>query len=102
MAKEINSLEFQTEVLDEKISVLVDFFAEWCAPCKMLAPILEQLSSEIEGKGKVVKVDIDKNSDLADKYGITAVPTLILFKNGEIVSKNAGIQSFEQLKSMFE
>ncbi len=102
MAKIISASEFEEEVLREELPVLVDFFAEWCAPCKMLAPILEQLSEETAGSAKIVKVDIDKNNDLAQKYGITAVPTLIIFKNGEIMNKSAGLQPLEKLKNMLK
>ena len=100
MAKIIDAASFETEVLNSDIPVLVDFFAEWCAPCKMLAPILEKLATELDGKVSVVKIDIDKDTDLATKYGITAVPTLIAFKNGEAVNKTTGLQSLESLKSI--
>ena len=100
MAKIINADSFEEEVLNSDIPVLVDFFAEWCAPCKMLAPILENLATELEGKASIVKIDIDKDIDIATKYGITAVPTLIVFKNGEEVNKTTGLQSLESLKSI--
>ena len=100
MAKIIDSASFETEVLNSDIPVLVDFFAEWCAPCKMLAPILEKLAEELAGKANIVKIDIDKDIDLATKYGITAVPTLIVFKNGEVINTTTGLQPLESLKSL--
>ena len=100
MAKIIDSASFETEVLNSDIPVLVDFFAEWCAPCKMLAPILEKLAEELAGKANIVKIDIDKDIDLATKYGITAVPTLIVFKNGEVIYTTTGLQPLESLKSL--
>lgn len=100
MAKIIDSASFETEVLNSDIPVLVDFFAEWCAPCKMLAPILEKLADELAGKANIVKIDIDKDIDLATKYGITAVPTLIVFKNGEVINTTTGLQPLESLKSL--
>ena len=100
MAKIIDSASFETEVLNSDIPVLVDFFAEWCTPCKMLAPILEKLADELAGKANIVKIDIDKDIDLATKYGITAVPTLIVFKNGEVINTTTGLQPLESLKSL--
>ncbi len=90
MAKIIASLEFENEVLKSDIPVMVDFYAEWCGPCKMIAPFLEDLSKEMEGKAKVVKVDIDKANDIAITYNIRSVPTLMFFKDGEMVDKIVG------------
>ena len=80
--KQIRSNEFQKEVLESSIPVLVDFAASWCGPCKMMGPVLEQLSAEYEGKVKIVKVDIDESMDLAQKYQIMSVPNMIFFKDG--------------------
>ena len=102
MAKVINSNEFQKDVLNGNGTVLVDFFAEWCGPCKMIAPALEELSSEMEGKAKIFKVDVDKSGDLAQKYGVMGVPTLMIFKNGEAVDKMVGFQPKQHLKSKLE
>lgn len=98
MARELNSNEFQDEVLNSKDAVLVDFSATWCGPCKMLAPIVEELGTEMEGKVKVFKVDVDKSGDIAEKYSVMAVPTVIIFKNGEAVDKMVGFQPKEVLK----
>jgi len=86
----------------EKGLVLVDFWAPWCGPCKMIAPVLEELSGEIEGKANIVKVDVDNNQETAGKYGIMSIPTLILFKDGEIVEKVAGFQPKEALAQLIE
>jgi thioredoxin 1 len=102
MAKVINSREFKDEVLNSNDVVLIDFFAEWCGPCKMLAPIVEELSKEMAGKAKVFKVDVDKSGDIAQKYGIMGVPTVIIFKNGTAVDKMVGFQPKEVLKSKVE
>ncbi|HOA81668.1 MAG TPA: thioredoxin [Defluviitaleaceae bacterium] len=87
MAKELTSQEFQSEVLEATELVLVDFFATWCGPCKMMSPIIDQLAEEMKGKAKVYKVDVDQARDLAAKYRIMSVPTLIFFKNGEVVEQ---------------
>lgn len=103
MAKVINSREFKDEVLNSNNDVvLVDFFAEWCGPCKMLAPVVEELSIEMAGKAKVFKVDVDKSGDIAQKYGIMGVPTVMIFKNGTDVDKIVGFQPKEVLKSKVE
>lgn len=102
MAKVINSQEFQSEVLDGSGVVLVDFFATWCGPCKMLAPVLEELSTELEGKVKILKVDIDESGDIASKYGIMSVPTMITFKDGKEVDKSVGFSSKADLKAKLE
>ncbi|AKN31588.1 thioredoxin [Clostridium carboxidivorans P7] len=102
MAKVINSSEFQKDVLNSNETILVDFFAEWCGPCKMVAPVLEELSTEMEGKAKIFKVDVDKSGDLAEKYGITGVPTLMIFKDGKAVDKIVGFQPKEILKSRLQ
>ena len=81
----LSSSDFDEEVLKSDIPVLVDFFADWCGPCKMMAPIVEQLATEYTGKLKVGQVNVDDNPDLAGKYGVMSIPTFIIFKNGEIV-----------------
>ncbi|NLK98073.1 MAG: thioredoxin [Epulopiscium sp.] len=90
MAKQLTNQEFQTEVLDSKELVLVDFFATWCGPCKMMAPVIDQLAEEMDGKAKIFKVDVDEARDLAAKYRIMSVPTLMFFKNGEVVDQIMG------------
>src|SRR3989338_280116 len=100
--KEISDNEFETEVLKSNMPTLVDFWATWCGPCKALAPKMEQLSSEFEGKIKFTKLDVDQNPDTPPKYGIRGVPTLILFKKGKVLKQLVGDQSLACLKSFFK
>ena len=104
MADEIILTEenFDKEVLKSDIPVLVDFWAEWCGPCKMVAPTIEELAKEYSGKAKVGKVNVDQNPSIAEKYGIRGIPTLILFRNGEIGEKMVGVQSKETLAGMID
>lgn len=100
MAKVINSSEFNSEIKDGV--VVVDFFATWCGPCKMLAPIFEELGSEMSGKVKFLKVDVDQSSDIAMKYKVASVPTMAVFKNGESVDKIVGFVPKEKIKATVE
>ena len=81
---------FKKEVLEANLPVLVDFFADWCAPCKMAGPVIEELAKEYEGKIKVGKINIDENQKISEKYGILSIPTVIIFKNGEEVKRQVG------------
>ena len=94
----VNKDDFENEVLGSDTPVLVDFFATWCGPCKMLSPILEQVAEESD-KVKIVKTDIDENMDIAEKYGIMSIPTLIMFDKGEEVAREVG---FKQKKDILE
>ena len=82
---------FDAEVKNSDIPVVVDFWAEWCGPCKQIGPALEELSNEMEGQIKVVKVDVDNNQEFAAKYGVRNIPTVLLFKDGEVVDKQVGV-----------
>ena len=86
----VSDKTFDTEVLKASEPVLVDFFAEWCGPCKAMAPALDQVASDMKGKLKVVKVDVDQNPGIASKYGIRAMPTLMIFKGGKQVASHVG------------
>lgn len=96
----VNESNFQEEVLNSDIPVLVDFWAPWCGPCRLIAPIVEEIAVELEGKAKVVKVNTDENPNLAMKYGIRAIPTIMVFKNGRVVDTKVGVQSKEVLKAL--
>lgn len=102
MEKVFTSANFDEEVLKASGPVLVDFFATWCGPCKMMAPAIEKLAEEYEGKASVGKLDVDENMDIASRYGIMNVPTLIIFKNGEIVNKMIGLQNLNSLKKALD
>ena len=90
--KEFNDQNFETEVLKSSTPVLVDFWAEWCMPCRMLAPTIDKIAKDYAGKVKVGKVDTDSNRDVSIKYGINAIPTVILFKNGQVAQKFVGLR----------
>lgn len=86
----INKDNFQTEVLDYQGKVLVDFWAPWCGPCQMLGPVMEELSTELEGKAKVVKINVDEEQQLSNKYEISGIPAVLLFVNGEVKENIVG------------
>ncbi len=95
----VSEQNFQTEVLDSSLPVLVDFTAVWCGPCKMVAPIVEQLSTEWQGKVKVVKCDADQNPNVLMKYGIMGIPTIMMFKGGQVAERVTGYQPKDKLVS---
>jgi len=92
----VTDADFQAEVLSSETPVLVDFWAEWCGPCKMIAPVLEEIANDYEGRLKVCKVDVDANPDLPGKFGILGIPTLIVFKGGSAVQTKVGALSKAQ------
>ncbi len=98
----LDSGNFEAEVIRSEIPVLVDFWAEWCGPCKMLAPVLEDLAGEYKGKVKLAKVNIDDQGELAIKYSIQSIPTLLLFKDGEIRAQHVGAKSKSVLKQSLD
>lgn len=87
---EVTDASFENDVLQSDVPVLVDFWAVWCAPCRMIAPVVEELASEYEGKLKVAKMDVDHNPNVPTKYGIRSIPTLLVFKNGQVVDQMLG------------
>jgi len=98
MANAFTDNNFKAEVLEVKGLVLVDFWATWCGTCMMLSPIIDALAQEYEGKIKVGKVDVDQNSDVATAYGISSIPCLLLFKDGELIDRKVGAAPKAQLK----
>lgn len=93
---------FESEVLNSDLPVLVDYWAEWCGPCKVIAPVLEEIASEYDGKIKICKLDIDANEDTPPKYGIRGIPTLMLFKNGAVEATKVGALSKSQLTAFLD
>lgn len=100
--KHFSNDTFQSEVLQGSGPILVDFWAPWCGPCKMLGPVIDGLADELSGKAVVGKVDIDDEPDLAAKYGVVTIPTIILFKDGQEVNRLVGVQSKLTLTQMVE
>ncbi len=99
---QLTDATFEDEVLADGVTALVDFWAEWCMPCKMLAPTIDELAVEYAGKLKVTSLDTDNNREVAIKYSISAIPTLILFKNGEMVKQFVGLQQKPDLKAAID
>jgi len=94
----VSDRDFETEVLKSAEPVVVDFWAEWCGPCKMIAPALEEIAGTMNGKVKIVKLNVDENPQTAAKYGIMSIPTLMLFKNGELASRQVGAAPKQKLE----
>ena len=100
--KHVTDDTFDAEVLQAQTPVLVDYWAEWCGPCKAIGPTLEEVAKDYAGKLKVAKVNVDENQEIPRKYGIRGIPTLILFKNGEEVAKKVGAMSKSQLTAFLD
>ena len=99
---EVTDSLFESSILKSDIPVLVDFWASWCAPCKAIAPIVEEIASDYSGKVKVVKMNVDENPATPGKYGVRGIPTLILFKNGQVVDQVVGAVPKNQIKALVE
>ena len=93
----VTGKDFESQVIKSDLPVLVDFWAEWCGPCRMIAPILEEVAKDLAGKLKIVKVNIDEEQELAAKHNIMSIPTMLLFKNGEAIEQIVGAMPKEQL-----
>ena len=100
--KAVTDSSFQADVIDSDLPVLVDFWAEWCGPCKMIGPALEEISGELADKVVIAKVNIDENPDAPGRYGVRGIPTMILFKNGEVADTKVGAAPKSALKGWLE
>ena len=101
MELNLSSENFEKEVLNSEQPVLVDFYAEWCGPCKMMAPIIEEIAGELQGKAKVGKINVDENQELAMEYNVMSIPTLIIFKDGKEAKRFVGATDKEDLLNDF-
>ncbi len=103
MSLKLTDANFQSEVIDSNVPVLVDFWAEWCGPCKMIGPVIDQVAAELEGQAKVGKVNVDEARDLAVKYNVRSIPLLLFFKNGEVKDQVVGASiTKDQLKAKLQ
>jgi len=93
---------FENDVLKSSVPVLVDYWAEWCGPCKMIAPILDEIAGDYQGKLKIAKVNVDENQQVTQKYGIRSIPTLMMFKDGNVQAQKVGAMSKSQLAAFIE
>jgi len=102
MAFEFTDANFKEKAIDTEGVAVVDFWAEWCGPCRMITPIIEELSKEYEGKATIGKVNVDENPEVSMKYGIRSIPTVLVLKNGEVVDKQVGVTTKQKLVDKIE
>jgi thioredoxin 1 len=98
----VTGQNFATEVLESSVPVLVDFWAEWCGPCRQIAPVLDELATEYNGRFKIAKVDVGEHQDLANQFDVQAIPTLLVFKGGQRIDQVIGLKSKRDLKAVFD
>ncbi len=101
-AAEVTDSQWETVVLQSEVPVLVDFWAQWCAPCRAMGPYVDKLAEELDGQLKVMKINTEDNPEVPAKYGITAIPTFLIIKDGEVVKQLVGSQQYDQLKTAVE
>jgi thioredoxin 1 len=101
-AAEISDSQFDSEVLKSNVPVLVDFWAPWCGPCRMLTPVIEELAGENAGSAKIVKVNIDDSPNVAGSYGVSSIPTVMVFKGGDVVDRFVGVQPKSKLQAAID
>lgn len=99
---ELTKDSFKTEVLESELPVLVDFFATWCGPCRMIAPTVEDIAADYDGKIKVVKADVDLMPEISMEYGIMSIPTLVVFKDGQAAGKMVGVSDYDEIADMVD
>lgn len=102
MAFQLTDANFKENILDKKGIALVDFWAEWCGPCKMIGPVIEELANDYEGKALIAKVDVDENAELSQKFAVRSIPTILILKDGEIVDKHVGFATKQALAEKLE
>ena len=102
MEIEVRDSNFNQEVLKSDLLCLVDFWADWCAPCQMIAPILKEIAKDYEGKLKVCKLNVDSNTRIASEYGISCIPMLLIFRNGQVVEEIIGLKSKKEIETKIE
>lgn len=102
MVKDVTTAEFKSEVLESEKPVFVDFWAPWCGPCRAIAPVIEMVAKEYTGKLKVVKVNVDENPDIASQLGVRSIPTLFIFKDGEVLAQHVGLLDPTQFKAWID
>lgn len=99
---ELTTQNFNEEVLQSDVPVMVDFWASWCGPCRMVSPIVDEIAEEVQGKAKVGKVNVDEQGDLASQFGVMSIPTIMVFKNGEVVATSVGAKSKAELLALLD